>query len=120
MDGESSDFNAVLAGDVLHRWRLSNDLDKFLACVSVLVELTDVARLHGLRERDVDGVLHEESVHHVKQRNSEQKITVANLRSMSLNFRQSLKLNCQKFIDINPKSIDCCQIAGFVDPKSKE
>lgn len=62
MDGESSNFNAVLAGDVLNGRRFSNYLDEFLACVSILVELTDVTRLHGFRERNVNGVLREESV----------------------------------------------------------
>jgi hypothetical protein len=57
VDSEATNLNAVLAGDVLDKRRLANNLDKLLACVTVLVEVTDVTRGHCAVERDRDGVL---------------------------------------------------------------
>jgi hypothetical protein len=57
VDGETTDFDAVLAGDVLDEWGLANDLNELLAGVAVLVQVADVARCHCAVERNGDGVL---------------------------------------------------------------
>lgn len=54
---EAADLDAVLATDVLHQRRLTDDLDQLLTGVAVLVDLANVARRHGLVERDRDGVV---------------------------------------------------------------
>lgn len=57
VDGEAADFDAVAAGNVLDHWGLADNLDELLASVSVLVDVANVTRGDGLRERDVDGEL---------------------------------------------------------------
>ena len=54
---KSSDFNAVLASNVFHDRRLSANLDKLLASVSLGVDVANVSRCHFLLERQVDRVL---------------------------------------------------------------
>lgn len=57
MDCKATDFDAVLARNVLDKGGLAGDFDEFLACVAVLVEVADVARGHGAVEGDGDCVL---------------------------------------------------------------
>jgi hypothetical protein len=45
----------VLVLDGLDQGSLADDLDELLSGVAVLVDLTDIARGHGLVERDVNG-----------------------------------------------------------------
>lgn len=59
VDRKASNLNSVTTGDVLHKGCLANDLDKFLASVSILVEIADVTRRHCFLQGDVDGVLME-------------------------------------------------------------
>lgn len=47
----------MLAGDVLDRGSLANDLNELLTGVAVLVELTDITRSHALVKRDGDGLV---------------------------------------------------------------
>lgn len=57
VDGESTDLDTVAAGNVLDERGLADDLDELLASVTILVEVTDVARSHLLLQGNADGVL---------------------------------------------------------------
>ena len=57
VDGETTDFDAVLARDVLDERGLADNLDELLAGVAVLVQVADVAGCHCAVEGDGDGVL---------------------------------------------------------------
>lgn len=57
VDCEATDLDAVLAGDVLDKRRLADDLDELLACIAVLVKIADIAGSHGAIEWDGDSVL---------------------------------------------------------------
>lgn len=57
VDGEATDFDAVLTADVLDERALARNLDELLLVETVLVELSDVARGHLVGERDGDGVV---------------------------------------------------------------
>ena len=59
MHTEAADLNAVFARDVLDEGGFAGDFDEFFAGVAVLIEGADVARSHGLRKWDGDGVLGE-------------------------------------------------------------
>lgn len=50
-------FHAVLVHDVLEERHLADDDDKFFTSIPVLVDLSNVARGHGLVERHVDSVV---------------------------------------------------------------
>lgn len=47
-------FHAVLVHDVLEERRLADDVDEFFTSIPVLVDLSNVARGHGLVERHVE------------------------------------------------------------------
>lgn len=57
MHRKATDFNAVLARNILYKWRFACDFDEFLAGVAVLVDVPDVAGCHCAVEGDGDGVL---------------------------------------------------------------
>lgn len=57
VNSEATNLNSMLARDVLDQRRLASNLDELLSGVSVLVQVADVARGHGLVERDGDGML---------------------------------------------------------------
>lgn len=54
VDSESSNIDSMLVLDRLNQGSLTNNLDELLASITVLVDLTDIARGHGLVERDVE------------------------------------------------------------------
>ena len=55
VDSESTNLNAVLVLDGLHKRGFTDDLDKLFASVSVLVDLKDISRGHSLVQGDIDG-----------------------------------------------------------------
>lgn len=57
MDSKAPDLNAVSASDVLDEWWFTHDLNELLPSVTVLVEVTNIARRHRLLQRQTDRVL---------------------------------------------------------------
>lgn len=57
INSEPADFDSMLVLDRLDVGGFTNDLDKLLAGVSVLVNLANLSRSHLLRQGDVDGQL---------------------------------------------------------------
>jgi hypothetical protein len=48
---ETTNLDAVLAGNILHERRLADNLDELFAGITILVEVTDISRRHLLFER---------------------------------------------------------------------
>lgn len=54
INSKAANLNTVLVLDRSHKRRLANDLDELLAGVSVLVDLSNITRGHGLVQRSID------------------------------------------------------------------
>lgn len=66
VDSESTDLDTVTAGNVLDERGLADNLDELLASVTILVEVTDVARSHLLLQGNADGVLRSVSLEEIR------------------------------------------------------